>query len=291
MNGKALSCTIGAAALAFLLQATPAEAQLFRTWVAGNGNDGNTCSRSQPCATFTGALAKTNANGEINCVDAGQYGAVIIAKPITIDCGGNFAGLGSGVVEILIKIEISEASFPNAIVRLRNLALNAGGSVANVILVRGGGAEVHIENCSIAGAGGAAVSFAPEASLDLFIRDTFITGSGSTGFNTQPSNTSALARVSLNNVRLDHNRNGVGAFRTSPGNVFVMLEDVQIENSTDTAITADGVGAFVFMSGSTVTLNGAAFSASNGGQIFSFGNNSVAANASVGSTPTPLQQQ
>jgi len=43
-----------------------------RTWVANSGADGNVCSHFAPCATFSGALAKTAAGGEINCVDSGD---------------------------------------------------------------------------------------------------------------------------------------------------------------------------------------------------------------------------
>src|SRR5262245_39543730 len=61
-----------------------------RTWVSGVGDDGNTCSRTAPCKTFTGAIAKTAAAGEINCLDPGDFGTLFITKSITIDCTGVF---------------------------------------------------------------------------------------------------------------------------------------------------------------------------------------------------------
>src|SRR5262249_6038772 len=78
---------------------TPAHAQLLHSWVASNGNDGNSCDRAAPCATFNGAYTKTNAGGEITCVDGGNYGFLDIQKPLTINCQGSVgASLNAGTV-------------------------------------------------------------------------------------------------------------------------------------------------------------------------------------------------
>ena len=58
------------------LAAAPANAQATRTWVSGVGDDANPCSRTAPCKTFAGAISKTAAGGEINCLDPGGFGAV-----------------------------------------------------------------------------------------------------------------------------------------------------------------------------------------------------------------------
>jgi len=71
-----------------------AQAQLAnRTWVSGVGDDVNPCSRTQPCKTFAGAIAKTVAGGEIDALDPGGYGSVIITKSITIDGSGTLASI------------------------------------------------------------------------------------------------------------------------------------------------------------------------------------------------------
>src|SRR6267142_1594401 len=64
-----------------------------RTWVSSTGSDANPCSRSSACATFQGAHDKTAAGGEINCVDAGDYGTVNITKAMTIDCSGTLGSI------------------------------------------------------------------------------------------------------------------------------------------------------------------------------------------------------
>src|SRR3978361_928680 len=77
--------------IAPLFAAAPAQAQATRTWVSGVGDDANPCSRTAPCKTFAGAISKTAAGGEIDCLDPGGFGAVTITKSMTIDCGP-FAG-------------------------------------------------------------------------------------------------------------------------------------------------------------------------------------------------------
>src|SRR5215210_12322 len=83
-----------AAVLAFIvLSASLTQAQATRTWVSAVGADANPCSRTAPCQTFAGTIAKTTVNGEINVLDPGAYGTLTITKSITINAGGNFAGV------------------------------------------------------------------------------------------------------------------------------------------------------------------------------------------------------
>src|SRR6476469_3862487 len=99
-----------------------ARAQATRTWVSGVGDDVNPCSRTAPCKTFAGAISKTAANGEINALDSGGFGAINITKSITIDGAGAQASI---------------------------LALNVNG-----VIINGAGITVTLRNLSINGAGG-----------------------------------------------------------------------------------------------------------------------------------------
>src|SRR3981189_2009362 len=80
---------------------TVASAQATRTWVSGVGDDVNPCSRTAPCKTFAGAISKTSAGGEINCLDPGGFGAVTVTKSLTISCEMGTAGVlvasGNGI--------------------------------------------------------------------------------------------------------------------------------------------------------------------------------------------------
>jgi hypothetical protein len=44
-----------------------------RTWVSGTGTDSGTCPRTAACATFAYALGQTNAGGEIDVLDPGDW--------------------------------------------------------------------------------------------------------------------------------------------------------------------------------------------------------------------------
>ena len=91
------------AATAFVW-ATPVSAQATRTWVSGVGDDVNPCSRTAPCKTFAGAISKTAANGEINCLDPGGFGSVTITKSLAILCDGTIGGiLAMGTTGILVN--------------------------------------------------------------------------------------------------------------------------------------------------------------------------------------------
>ena len=85
--------------------ATSMSALPARTWVSGLGDDANPCSRSAPCKTFAGAIARTAPGGEIDALDAGPYGLVVINQAITIDGGG---GLVASIVD-------SDQKLPNGI--------------------------------------------------------------------------------------------------------------------------------------------------------------------------------
>src|SRR4051812_9164250 len=88
MNKLAFPLTIVAAMSLVTMLVAPAQAQLNHTWVASNGSDliGNSCDRPTPCASFFTAIGKTNAGGEITCVDSGNYGGIALNKSITINC-------------------------------------------------------------------------------------------------------------------------------------------------------------------------------------------------------------
>src|ERR1700761_7765658 len=110
--------------LAPMLASAPAHAQATRTWVSGVGDDVNPCSRTAPCKTFAGAISKTAAGGEIDCLDPGGFGTVTITKSITIDCGGGGI-VGSILASGTNGINIAAAG---ATVILRNLSINGAGT-------------------------------------------------------------------------------------------------------------------------------------------------------------------
>src|SRR5215469_8886866 len=74
--------------------ASVSQAQVQRTFVSGSGSDGNPCSRTSPCRTFTQALSVTNPGGEVIALDSAGYGAFIVTQAVTIQApNGVYAGV------------------------------------------------------------------------------------------------------------------------------------------------------------------------------------------------------
>src|SRR6478736_9184720 len=112
-----------ALAVPLALIATPAQAQATRTWVSGVGDDVNPCSRTAPCKTFAGAISKTAAGGEIDCLDSAGYGAVTITKGMTINCLGVIGSvLVSGTNGMVVQ------AGPSDVVYLRGIEVHGLGT-------------------------------------------------------------------------------------------------------------------------------------------------------------------
>lgn len=109
---------------------SPAAAQATRTWVSGVGDDVNPCSRTAPCKTFAGAISKTAASGEINCLDPGGFGSVTITKSIAIVCDGT----GGGILAALTNGIIVNAGDKDKVL-LSGLDINGGGTGINGVRV------------------------------------------------------------------------------------------------------------------------------------------------------------
>jgi hypothetical protein len=179
---------------------SPAFAQATRTWVSGVGDDVNPCSRTAPCKTFAGAISKTSADGFINVIDPGSFGAITITKSITIDGDGAHAGVLGSVGNAMI---INGAGIR---VTIRNLSLDSdfttspGTNGINVL----NAAEVHVENVTINGFTNEAIHFAPSGAgaEGYFSHVTMINNAGGGLVVTN-------GRVVADNLHSQSNGNGV----------------------------------------------------------------------------------
>src|SRR6202140_5282637 len=123
------------------LASAPAHAQATRTWVSGVGDDANPCNRTAPCKTFAGAISKTAAGGEINCLDPGGFGALTIPKSIVISCEtGTAAVLVSGTNGIVVQVGASDNVY------LRGLDFEGLTTGLSGILFNSAG-TLHVEKC------------------------------------------------------------------------------------------------------------------------------------------------
>lgn len=314
MRRFALLTTVSAAALLACLYAAPAEAQATRTWVSGVGDDANPCSRTAPCKTFAGAISKTAAGGEINCLDPGGFGGVTITKSIAIICDNTEAGvLVSGTNAIIINAGV------NDIVTLKGLDIEGLGTGLNGINFLAGRA-LHVHKVQIRGfrgTNGNGLIFQPSGNSELYVADSYIHDNGSTG------NTSGIlvrptgagtANATINRVQLENNNNGIrfeaggtgvvnGVVRDtlSAGNsangimantgvtpaVAVMLDNVVSASNAGVGVNATGSGALVRIGRSTVTNNVTGVSSVSSGVMRTYQTNQINGNLSDG-TPIPL---
>src|SRR6185295_15467724 len=193
--------------VAAILSAAPANAQATRTWVSGVGDDANPCSRTAPCKTFAGAISKTAAGGEINCLDPGGFGGVTIGKSLTILCQYTEGGvLVSGTNAIVVNLPLATDT-----VTLKGLDIEGLGTGINGITFIQQG-TLHVENVRIHAFrnGGNGINFAPStagATSELYVLDSTISDNGNSavtaGINIKPTS-SANAKVTINRVQLEN---------------------------------------------------------------------------------------
>lgn len=225
-----------------------AQAQASRTWVSGVGDDANPCSRTAPCKTWAGAISKTAACGEIDALDPGGFGAVTITKSITLDGTGTMASILASLVNgIIINAGV------NDVVTIRGISINGfcnGINGINVLSAK----TVNVEDCVIFRfntGNGITVNDANGANLN--VRNTVIRDNTLDGINTTSS--AGFINVSLDNVRLSGNANGLharsGTKASARNSVFA--------NNTANGIFVDAAAAqFAFVSvwASQITTNG-----------------------------------
>lgn len=290
---------------------TIVQAQATRTWVSGVGDDVNPCSRTAPCKTFAGAISKTAAHGEIDCLDPGGFGTLTITKSITVD-GTTGAGFGSTLASLTTGFIINDASTaaPHTIeVILRNISINGAGNGTNGIRALSF-KSLTVDNCKIFGFnGGAGRGIDITETTDnasVYIKNTDIedcsgagifatTSVGKVNVQIEGSTVKRCAtgldvttggRVTARNSRFLQN-NGIGV-RTGGVGSITFLDTCSIDSNTGDGIQI-GAGTTVRLSNNLITLNlGIGFN-NGGGTVTSFSDNRLFGNAteSAGAAPTP----
>ena len=275
-----------------------ASAQATRTWVSGVGDDVNPCSRTAPCKTFAGAISKTADGGEINCLDPGGYGAVTITKSITIDCGGTFGSILASLTNGIII----NADPVGDVVTLRNLSIDGATNGLNGIRYLAA-KTVHIENVQIFQFSQLCVDVATTANAQITLENVTLRNCIFGGIRT--TTTVGTVVGDIHNARISNVGNGINAQNGS--RLSVRDSEIAFANPGINQSGLSGAGSVVMVQGSTLTSNGTAalqsvggatmtafgniFSANalifntNGGSIFSGGDNIKLATDAVGSAP------
>jgi hypothetical protein len=288
-----------------MLSALPANAQASRTWVSqATGDDMFACSFTQPCRTFAGAISKTAINGEINCIDAGGYGAVTIAKSVTIDCTGTYGSILANAVTagVLINI-VPSANDPHRSVRLRGLSINGTGVVGTAGTRTGldgvrilQASSVFIEDTVINDFSQQGIKVAGGDTVNLAVDNVVIRNVNQSGLSLSTAAGQVVA--ALNNVRIDgtdvgvlaanrvradlrnltlaHNVTGI---KTQNSDNIINIDNMMVSFSTTGA--QSNAGGTIRIANSTITQNGTGLFP-NGGSIVSMSGNSLTGNTTDG---------
>jgi hypothetical protein len=313
--GLALKPTL-LAALAVVLTAGPLHAQNTKSFVSITGNDANTCATdTAPCRTLTGAVTKTNAGGTVYCLDSGDFtgGTLNISKSILIDCSATGGIYRAG------NVAVSIAGAATDIVHIRGLKIFSAADIAISMANPGDVGFLRVEDCDIVtnATTQPAVRLGGASSnanvFEAMFVNTTISG-GTAGLQVQPDG--GGAKVTLDRVRLLNSGIGlnlIGTNATTSPNLRVMVNDSTIAGHTNQGVRAlstnangltrvflkdtqvvqnaiglqaDGAGAGIHVSHSTLTQNGTNLSRLAGGVLISLGNNEVLGSINANGTFT-----
>ena len=290
---------IAATCVAALFMASPVWALNSRSWVSSHGSDVNNCTVYYPCLSFQHAYYATALGGEVDAMDPGDYGTLLIGQSITID-GGNMGyirvpGNGTG---------IQVNAIPGSVVILRNLSIaNLDGppyNSADFGVLWSTGWSLSIEGVSFNGMLSALQSENAEAT-HLLVKDVTIENCGSGIVSTSPSMFAVVDHVTMQYVgygvelilgkaTITHSvisyalNAGIQAgFGTSEAGPLINVEDSSILYS---AVGLNVTRGTVRIAGDSIHDNTVGLQvAANLGQIVSFGDNRILGNGS-GETPS-----
>ena len=269
-----------------------ARADGARSYISPSGSDNRPCTRNQPCRTFDGALAKTDAGGEIVAMETATYEPATITKSITL------------------------AAAPGADVAIRATTGNAvtiNGNTGDTYVLRGlrlGGPGKNVANTN-----GVLVNIeSPSCCISVSLENTIVTDfeegvqmnigvagrllvsdsvfrSNKTGINFSAGGTEAHG-AAIERSRFERNDTGIVtsvgnpvtvsnsiasgngvAFQANPGGKLDIFQSVITKNGTG----VDANGGVVRIGYSSVMGNSTGIAA-GGGIVHSMGNNMIVSN-------------
>ena len=317
---KLINLVAGLLAAALLCLASPSRAATT-AYVSSGGNDANPCTPAQPCMNISHAVFGVAGNGgTVICLDAGPYTANFATTTLsyTLDCRGVvYAGGGSGFAFSVLS------NTPNSRVMFRHVIFDGAAGGGGAVTIQGG--SVVFEDCTfqnfVSASPGEAVQFAPTAAgAHLTITDSVFANNGTAasggGIIVQPSGGITAGAV-IERTQLTGNTYGIIAngfaggtalvevrYSTIANSVFdgvwavtqgttasVVVEHSALVRNGGSGANAQGAGAYVSLSDSTVAWNATGLTTSGGGLILSYKNNIIAGNLSPGVTPLSFSQQ
>jgi hypothetical protein len=275
-----------AAALAFAatLPAMPAQAAAGRTFVSAAGSDTNPCTITLPCRNLQAAYNAVAANGEVDVLDPGNYGALTITGPVNIQ-GHGWAGMSANTGAAITinspgatdKIAISGVALDGlGITGTNGIAFTSGGNLT----VR----DSVIRNFSNDG-----ILFQPSASSQLFVSNTLVSDNGGQGISISPSGSGTTNGV-LNRVEMENNALSGLVAHSNSQTINVTVSDSVSANNANAGISSDSMGGAalvtIMVRNSTIANNGGdGLEARNVGATVSVTRSTITGNTNGWDTP------
>ena len=261
MNKLALQLTLLATALACLLPAGSAQAQI-RVFVSQTGADTNPCTFVSPCKSAQHAHDVAAAGGEILMLDAGGYGKLTITKAITI-LGGGHGELALTTFSNSAAVTINANATDKITLRglvIEGLDLGEDGIKFN------SGDSLYVQDCLIHHFDGNGIKFAPSATSTLMVSNTIISKNVNTGVTILPG-LAGSAKGVFDRVEISNNRTrGLDVLGSATGTVNVNISESTVASNAQYGVGSTGNGRAV-----TVTVKSSTI-ANNGIGLLAFGN-------------------
>ncbi len=314
---------IGALVTGLALWSAPAQAQATRTWVSGVGDDANPCSRTAPCRTLAGAISKTAAGGEMNCIDPVPLGALTITKSITVNCrevmgsalaaGTNGIVVNAGATDVIV-IDGIEIFAPLSSLGINGINfLNGGKLIVRNVTIRGfsnsginfqpaTNAELYVDNVTMSeigttgnqATGGIAVNPTADGVVaQATITNTRMTDIASVGIRTDLTGRSAATtvRLTIDSSVVSATLSGVNIKAPAGNGTASALLNDSVVNTASIGLFANGSGASIRVAGSEISHVTFPLFATSSGTIVSYGNNVLAFNTNAGTFTSTVATQ
>jgi len=299
-----------AAALALVVAAEPASAQVNRTYVSAAGSDTNNCANvAMPCRHFQNAVNATAVGGEVVALDPANYGSFTINQAITIE-GQGWAYVappndGNGIA--------INAVSGNVIIR--GVLLNGDGATGGTNgIVFNSGASLTVTDCVVQNFSsngppttGNGILLQPSTGTITFvITNTIVSNNGYVGFDYAPTSGSATANGVIDHFVATDSQYGIAVGTSSGGGATTVAisngvvgnnsnAGINIQNGSNaltisidnTNITGNlnGIAAYntsnVFLGRSVITANGTGtFNPTTPNTFYSYSDNHIGGNGS-----------
>jgi hypothetical protein len=299
-----------ALALTVTLPAVSALAQAPRTFVSAAGTDNSTCSFAAPCRHFQNAVNVTSPGGEVDALDPAGYGPITIGHAITIEGQGwSYIAPPTNGAAIVINALSGDK------IVIHGVSLNGVGIVGGTGIAFDVGGSLSVQNCVIQNFANDGIFFGPNASGQLFVSNTVVSNNDNNGIVISPGGSGTTTGV-LDHVKIESNINfGLDVFTNTfqtinitisdsvsanNGNdgivaasgvgtpVSIMVRNTTVANNVSNGLIAQGVGATIRVTRSTVTGNGTGWAAPSNGVVASYDDNNIDGNTNTDTTPPPI---